>query len=98
MRPKLSHEWDMISEDRWKTFTKRDQQGHIAAEIFRARGAESDSLRRDILERAIALTDLTLSDEKWRADARRLLVLKALLADMFISFDGRKLAHLIKAL
>ena len=62
--------------ERWKTISKRDQLGHIAAEILRARGAENVNLFRALLERALTLVDLTLEDPKWKDSTLMLLRLR----------------------
>ncbi len=61
---------------RWEKFSERDQLGHIAAEVFRARGAKDVKLYRALLERALVLIDLTLEDPKWKDNALMLLRLR----------------------
>jgi len=71
--------------DRWQNISKRDQWGHIAAEILRARGANDVNLFRSILERALALIDLTLHDPKWKDNTLMLLRLRDKVAEAFES-------------
>ena len=74
----------MITNDRWQTFVPRDQLGHIATEILRAKYATNEQTRQTILERAFELIDLTLSDPKWRMNPLLLLVLRADLAKIYV--------------
>jgi hypothetical protein len=71
--------------DRWETISKRDQLGHIAAEIFRARNAKDQNVFRAILERALELVDLTLGDRKRREDSLTLLYLRDKIAEAYES-------------
>ncbi|OGG40266.1 hypothetical protein A2116_01410 [Candidatus Jorgensenbacteria bacterium GWA1_49_17] len=71
--------------DRWETISKRDQLGHIAAEIFRARNAKDQSVFRAILERALELVDLTLQDRKRRGDSLTLFYLRDKIAEAYES-------------
>ncbi len=71
--------------DRWETISKRDQLGHIAAEIFRARNAKDRDIFRAILERALELVDLTLKDRKRREDSLALFYLRDKIAEAYES-------------
>jgi len=76
----------MINLERWKTLSKRDQLGHIAAEIMRARLIKSTDFRiyREMLERALSLVDVTFSDPKWRGNSLALLLLRDELAKAYV--------------
>ncbi len=71
--------------ERWQKISKRDQLGHVAAEIARARGAEDQNLFRAILERALELVDLTLQDLKWKDNTLMLLRLRDEIAKTYES-------------
>lgn len=68
--------------ERWRTFSRRDQLGHIGAEILRA----DMTMKKDketsflIIERALELVDLALSDQKWKNDSLLLWHLRDKLA------------------
>ena len=55
----------MISLERWKTLSRRDQLGHTASEIKRAMAAVNATERQDMIGRAIALIDLSLLDDRF---------------------------------
>lgn len=74
----------MITLERWKTFSKRDQLAHIASEIMRAKLAGDENTKKAILERAIDLTGLSLSDRKWQDNPLMLLYLRNELASFYI--------------
>ena len=92
----------MISLERWKTLSRRDQLGHIASEVRRAMEAPptDTALRQNLLERAIALIDLSLLDDrfdkltinrfdkltikKWRINPLMLLRLREELAAVYV--------------
>lgn len=75
----------MITLERWGTFSKRDQIGHIASELNRAVPTEKDRLvYRQILERALQLVDLSLADPKWRDNPLPLFVLRDEIAKVYI--------------
>lgn len=76
----------MLSLERWRKFSKRDQIGHIASEIKRAALAENQNqtVFRQILERAFFLIDLSLADKKWKDNSLPLLVLRDELAKIYI--------------
>lgn len=71
--------------ERWQKISKRDQLGHVAAEIARARGAKDQNLFRAILERALELVDLTLQDLKWKDNTLMLLRLRDEIAKAYES-------------
>lgn len=89
----------MVTLERWKKFSKREQIGHIASEIFRAKLMEkknySDFLR--IIEQAIHLTDLSLNDGKWKENILPLLVLRDELAKAYVG-ETKNLEKLYAAL
>lgn len=70
---------------RWKNFSKRDQLGHIASELARVKTAGDKELCRALLEKALALVDLTMEDSKWRADGLLLLNLRQEIASAYES-------------
>ncbi|HDH31354.1 MAG TPA: hypothetical protein ENH26_01110 [Candidatus Wolfebacteria bacterium] len=74
----------MITLERWKTFSKRDQLGHIASEILRANSAKNRDAFIQMLERAIDLIDISLNDEKWRGNPLLLLILRNELAKAYM--------------
>ncbi|MEK7555508.1 MAG: hypothetical protein AAB516_01660 [Patescibacteria group bacterium] len=74
----------MITLERWKTFSKRDQLGHIASEILRANSIKDKTAFSQMLERAIDLVGISLNDEKWRENPLLLLVLRDELAKVYI--------------
>ena len=74
----------MITIERWQTFTSRDQLGHIAAEVLRAKFAKSEPACKGMLERAFELIDLSLADPKWLKNPLPLLVLRAELAKVYL--------------
>lgn len=87
----------MVTLERWKTFSKRDQIGHIASEIQRAilaRDKNDNTLFSQILERAIDLITLSLDDQKWKDNPLPLLVLRDELAKVYIG--GKSKADLEK--
>ena len=56
--------------NRWKNFEKRQQLLMLGAEFMRAKvwqGKDQENFL-SALERALELIDLTLADEKWRAN------------------------------
>lgn len=72
---------DMTLE-RWAALSLRDQMGHIAAEVLRARAvADGDETQaRPMIERALALADLSLEDPRWRENPLPFLTLREYLA------------------
>jgi len=82
----------MISLERWKTLSRRDQLGHTASEIKRAMAAVNATERQDMIGRAIALIDLSLLDDrfdkltikKWRINPLMLLRLREELAAVYV--------------
>jgi len=84
----------MVSLEKWKTLSRRDQLGHIASEVRRAMEAPptDTALRQNLLERAIALIDLSLLDDrfdkltikKWRINPLMLLRLREELAAVYV--------------
>jgi len=74
----------MITLARWKTISARDQIGHIAAEVARARAARDKKERQTMLERALALVDLSLQDEKLRGRRLMFLTLRDEIAKAYI--------------
>lgn len=87
----------MIALERWKTFSKKDQLAHIASEIFRAKLANNENTRKAILERAIDLTDLSLSDQKWRDNPLMLLFLRNQLSKVYIG-ENKNLENILAAI
>lgn len=74
----------MITLERWKTFSKRDQLAHIASEIMRAKLANDEITQKAILERAIYLIDLCLDDSKWQNNVLMILYLRNELTGAYI--------------
>ncbi len=68
----------MITLERWKNLSRRDQIGHIAAEIKRAKLAKEKepTLYLQILERILYFIGLSLSDSKWKNNPLWLLVMQ----------------------
>ncbi len=85
--------------ERWKTFSFRDQMGHIASEILRAdlMMKKDKNIYLQMIERAISLVDLTLNDEKWRGNFLRLFILRDELARVYLG-ENKDLKKLIAAL
>lgn len=77
----------MISQERWNSISKRDQLGHIGAEILRAHRAkvEHQEAYLPILERVLELIDLSLNDPKWRENPRPLLLFRNEIAKAYIA-------------
>jgi len=73
----------MISLERWKNLSLRDQIGHIGSEIKRAILAKNRNSFFQIIETALALVDLSLSDSRWRTNSLPLLVLRQELAKAY---------------
>ena len=73
--------------NRWKNFTKRQQLLTIGSEFVRAKvWQEKDQEKfRLVLERALELIDLTLSDKKWRDNLQMILILREEVAKFFIA-------------
>ena len=72
---------------RWKTFSKREQMGHIAAEVLRAQYAEEkgdEATTRAILERVLELVDASLGDKQWRGEFLQLMTLRDEIARRYI--------------
>jgi len=90
----------MVSLEKWKTLSRRDQLGHTASEIKRAMAAVNATERQDMIGRAIALIDLSLLDDrfdkltinrfdkltikKWRINPLMLLRLREELAAVYV--------------
>lgn len=76
----------MIDVERWRKFSKRDQLGHIGAELYRAAEAQVNDagLVGQMLERAIDFIDLTLEDEKWRENPLPLLKLRGKISQAYV--------------
>ncbi len=72
--------------DRWQSLSLRDQLGHIASEILRANlmKDKDQNIYQQILERAIALVDLSLDDSRWQENPLPLLVLRNELARAYL--------------
>lgn len=87
----------MITLERWKTFSKRDQLAHIASEIMRAKLSSDENSRKAILEQAIYLIDLCLSDSKWRDNPLMILYLRGKLAEIYIG-KSRDLEEILAAI
>lgn len=89
----------MILLERWQKFSKRDQIGHIASEILRAKLIKSKdySAFLQMIEQAIYLIDLSLGDEKWKENPLPLLVLRNELAEVYIG-ETKDLGKLYAAL
>ncbi len=87
----------MITLERWQTFSKRDQLAHIASEIMRASLASNENDCKAVLERAIDLIDLSLSDSKWRDDSLMILYLRDRLANVYIG-KSRDLKEILAAI
>lgn len=85
--------------ERWKTFSIRDQMGHIASEILRADliREKDKNIYLQMIERAINLVDLTLNDEKWRGNFLQLFILRDELAKTYLG-ENKDLKKLIAAL
>jgi hypothetical protein len=75
-----------MKSERWKTLTKNQQLGAIAAEVKRAEVWENKDKENFIsaLERGLALIDLTLGDERWREEFSKLFYLRGELAKYYI--------------
>jgi hypothetical protein len=76
-----------MTSERWRTIPKREQLLHIGAEFERGRVAEEEhdpDRVRFMLERALALIDLTLGDPKWREETRMLLGLRDEVAKSYL--------------
>lgn len=71
--------------ERWRQFSKRDQIGHIAAEIKRAILAKKEdaATRRMMLERVLEFIDISLQDPKWHDERRQLLALRDGIAEAY---------------
>ena len=87
----------MITLERWKTFSKRDQLAHIASEIMRAKLANDEITQKAILERAIYLIDLCLDDSKWQNNALMILYLRNGLAGAYIG-ENKNLDEILAAI
>ncbi len=64
----------MISQERWNTFSKSQQIGHIGAELMRAK-VWQDKKREyflDALTQGMALIHLSLGDPKWQSEIHML--------------------------
>ena len=83
----------MLSLDRWQTFSVRDQLGHIGSELVRAQYAIEPSQRTTMLERALALIDLSLEDPKWRDNPLVLLALRGEGAKVYVG-HGQDIAQI----
>lgn len=81
----------------WNVLSVRDQIGHIGAELLRASAAQDAEARRLMLERALALVDLSLEDPKWRDNRLALLRLRDELAEAYAD-PARDPAHIYAAL
>ena len=71
----------------WKTFSKREQMGYIAAEVLRAHYAGEggdEATVRAILERGLELVDVSLEDKKWRGEFLQLMTLRDKIALRYI--------------
>lgn len=73
----------MTLEERWRLFSKRDQIGNIASELFRAQGAANDANVKIMLERALELADLSLADPRWRDDIYMMLIFRNKIAELY---------------
>lgn len=85
--------------ERWQNFSKKDQLGHIASEILRARLVKNINIQviRAILEKAIGFVDLSLGDSKWRDNPLPLLFLRNELSKAYLG-DATALENSYKIL
>ncbi len=74
--------------EKWEKFGKRDQIGHIGAEILRASQNNDSDLRKAILEKALGFVDLSLQDKKWLENPLMLLVLRNALAEAYLGEEN----------
>lgn len=76
----------MITLERWKILSLREQLGHITAEIKRAKLIKSkdENLYLQILERIFYLIGLSLNDSKWQKNPLPLLVLQNEIAKAYL--------------
>jgi hypothetical protein len=81
----------------WEKVSVRDQIGHVGAELLRASAAKDPDARRLMLERALALVDLSLEDQKWRESRLALLRLRDEIAAAYTD-TSRDPIHIYAAL
>lgn len=84
--------------DRWQNISKRDQLGHIAAELARAKVVQDLKVYRAILEKALELVDLTLADLKWREQILTLLHLRGKIAETYESGEPAEAERIYAAI
>jgi len=76
-----------MDSETWKRFSLAQQLGNIGSELSRVGHWEA---RQDLenrnksLERALALIDLTLRDERWRSRLKELARLREVISDWYV--------------
>lgn len=70
-----------LTQERWNSFSKRDQILNIGAELQRAKNWLEEKQVMNCLDRAFELLDLTLNDKRWKK--RELFLLREALAGFY---------------
>lgn len=85
MTPRPSHPG--LSEERWHQLSLDAQLANIGSEVGRAARSRShpDEERfRNALDRALALFDLTLADDRWRGRRREIARAREIVCDFLV--------------
>jgi len=90
-----------LTQERWSSFSKKDQILNIGAELQRAKYWLERKERKEVencLDRAFELLDLTLNDVKWKK--RELFLLREALADFYSKKEknNKELVNIFRAL
>ena len=75
-----------MEKERWEKLTKREQLLNIGAEFMRAKVWQGKDKEKFLLalERALQLTDLTLTDQKWENNLLMILRLRDEVAKFYV--------------
>lgn len=89
-----------MTQDRWDSFSTREQLLMIGSEILRAKRWQEESRENfhGALERAFLLIDLTLNDKRWRSRLPMLLWLRQELAKYYLGQASDDIGILYTAL
>ncbi len=87
-----------MTQERWNSFSRQEQIGHIGSELLRANNfCDKEEISKNCIERALKLASLTLGDNKWKGKSRYLMLLYMELAKMYIG-ENKNYLQLFRSL
>ena len=87
-----------MTQERWNTFTRQEQMGHISSEILRANDfRDNKDLVKHCMTTALNLAALTINDNKWKGKRRYLFLVYEELAKMYIG-ENKNYLQLFRSL